>query len=263
MRSLNAHVRAAVNLCIITAELRSHSQRFPAEPSCQRRANALFIFIRCHFTFDWRGDRSSKQCCGLQGVNVQEADPLCQMTSRLLSEMNRSRAHLMPQAVPHTPRCQARTCYCVVTATCLMAHDHHSHANASVLIGVTCVLSIMNPYLYLSCQLLIAFSHHTSLLIWHAVSNSLLIIFKQIWGDRNQFSIILVGNFLYPSGTAERTWEIGYARLSRSRVNNRLICVWYDSCKKMEVLDDLLDSIANIASVSISVTCSINNYIYF
>lgn len=192
------------------------------------------------------------------------------MTSRFLSEMNGSGAQLMPQAVSHTPRCQVRMCHCVVTPTCLMAHDHHSHANASLLIGVTCVSSIMKPYLYLSCQLLIAFSHHTSLLIWHAVSNSLLIIFKQIRGDRNQFSIILVGNFLYPSGTAERTWEIGYARLSRSRVNNRLICVWYDSCRKMDVLDFSTQHVRlnccypfrNVTSVSISVTCSISNHIY-
>lgn len=176
---------------------------------------------------------------GCRGSAYRNETPLrlCQMTSGILSEMNRSRAHLTPQAVPHTPRCQATTRYCVVTPICLMAHDHHSHANASLLISVTCVSSVMNPYLYLSCQLLIAFSHRTSLLIWLAVSNSLLIIFKQIRGDRNQFSIILVENFLYPSGTAERTWEIGHARLSRSRVNNHLICVWYDSCKKMEVLD--------------------------
>ena len=164
---------------------------------------------------------------GCRGSMYRKETPPRQMTSRFRSEMNR--AQLKTQAVPHTPTCQVRTRCCVVTPACLMAHDHHSHANACVLIGVTCVWSIMNPYLYLSCQLLIAFSHRKSLLNWHAVSNSLLIIFKQIRGDRNQFSIILVGNFFsYPSGTAERTWEIGYARLSRYRVNNHLICLWYD-----------------------------------
>lgn len=60
-------------------------------------------------------------------------------------------------------------------------------------------------YLYLSCQLLIAFSLHVSLLIWHAVSSSLLIIFKQIWGDKNQFSIILESFF--PPSYSSALWR--------------------------------------------------------
>ncbi len=98
-------------------------------------------------------------------------------------------------------------CYCIVIHTCLMTPDYHSHANASVVIGVTRVRGIMSHYLYLSCQLLIALSHCTSLLIWHAVSNSLLIIFKQIWGDKNQFSIILEVFFFHIHLTLRRGLE--------------------------------------------------------
>lgn len=98
-------------------------------------------------------------------------------------------------------------CYCIVIHTCLMTPDYHSHANASFVISVTCVRSIMKRYLYLSCQLLIALSHCTSLLIWHAVSNSLLIIFKQIWGDKNQFSIILEFCFFHIHPALQRGLE--------------------------------------------------------
>lgn len=109
--------------------------------------------------------------------------------------------------------------FCIVIHTYLMIPDYHSHGNGPFVIAVTCVGSIKNLYLYLSCQLLIAFSLSMSLLIWHAVSSSLLIIFKQIWGDRNQFSIILESFFFsppYSSCTVTGTTEIGYAWLNRA-----------------------------------------------
>lgn len=102
-----------------------------------------------------------------------------------------------PRSAGGDVRARSLPCYCVATHTCLMTPDYHSHANASFVIGAARVRSVMNRYLYLSCQLLIAFSLRTSLLIWRAVSNSLLIIFKQIWGDKNQFSIILEGFFFH------------------------------------------------------------------
>lgn len=146
MRSLNARVRAAVNLCIIIAELRWRSQRFPGAPSCQPRTNVPFIFISCFFTCDRRRvGRRTRCCCGRQGVRVEGRgtaspddlqDPIrdeeiqCSVNARILLEMERSSAQLMPRAAPHTPRCQVRTCSCAVAPTCLMAHEHHSHANA-------------------------------------------------------------------------------------------------------------------------------------
>jgi len=203
----------------------------PPPPETTHRANDIQMcdsFSLAATSLLIQGKRWS--CVGVvRGVNVEEYRHLCQMTSRFLSGLRcrlteRSEAQLIPPACLQSSGC------CVVIHTYLMTPDSHSEANASVVIGVTCVGSIMHLYLYLSCQLLITFSLWTSLLIWHTVSSSLLIIFKQIWEDKNQFPIILEDFFFFSIHPA--LWR-GLQRLDMHdwedpepcRVNNHLMWV--------------------------------------
>lgn len=82
---------------------------------------------------------------GCRGLIYRNETLLCQMTSRILSEIKRSRTQLMSLAVPHTRRCEVGTCYCVVTPTWLMPHDRHSHVNASILIGCDLRVELREP----------------------------------------------------------------------------------------------------------------------